>query len=74
MRQFNLDEYSKNPDQKLVNRSGDSARILCTDLMDMEYPIVVAVNYCKKKEFVISCSKDGHFPYTSNTADLFFVD
>ena len=31
MKQFNLEEYLKNPSRKVVTRDGRSARIVCTD-------------------------------------------
>lgn len=31
MEQFNLEEYLRNPDRKIVTRDGRSARIICTD-------------------------------------------
>lgn len=32
MRQFDLDEYLKNPNRKVVTRDGRSVRIVCTDM------------------------------------------
>lgn len=31
MRQFNLEEYLKNPSRKVVTRNGKNVRIICTD-------------------------------------------
>ena len=31
MKQFNLEEYKKNPNRKVITRDGRSVRILCTD-------------------------------------------
>lgn len=43
MRQFNLEEYLKNPNQKVVTRDGHKVRILCTDRKH-EYPILALVD------------------------------
>lgn len=42
MEPFNLEEYLKNPDRKVVTRDGRNARIICTDAKGM-YPIVALV-------------------------------
>lgn len=39
MKQFNLEEYLKNPSRKVVTRDGRNARIICTDAKG-KYPIV----------------------------------
>ena len=43
MKQFNLEEYLKNPSRKLITRDGRKVkRILCTDAMG-PYPIVALI-------------------------------
>ena len=42
MKQFNLDEFKKNPNRKVVTRSGLPVRVICTDKMG-EYPVVALV-------------------------------
>lgn len=44
MKQFNLDEYLKNPSRKVVTRDGRSARIICTNRLDETYPVIALVN------------------------------
>ena len=44
MKQFNLDEYLKNPTKKVITRSGKSARIICTNKLDNNYPVVALVS------------------------------
>ena len=39
MKQFNLDEYLKNPTKKVITRDGNSVRILCTDAKG-NFPII----------------------------------
>ena len=43
MKQFNLEEYLKNPSRKVVTGDGRNARIVCTDVKDDDYPILVLV-------------------------------
>lgn len=44
MKQFNLQEYLKNPNLKVVTRDGRSARIICTNRLDENYPVIALVN------------------------------
>ena len=45
MKQFNLEEYLKNPSKKIVTRDGSPVRIICTDRKDLDAPIVALVDY-----------------------------
>lgn len=45
MKQFDLEEYLKNPSRKVVTRDGRSARIICTNRLDENYPVLALVNY-----------------------------
>lgn len=40
MKQFNLEEYLKNPSRKVVTRGGRPVRIVCTDFGNEFYPII----------------------------------
>ena len=73
MKQFNLDEYLKNPNRKVITRDGHDVRIVCTDCKNYEYPIVALVTY-DDDEFVVNCTKKGkcHTP-NKYKYDLFFV-
>lgn len=72
MKQFNLEEYLKNPSRKVVTRSGDAVKIHCTDFNDDEYPIVARVEGIS---FSTSFTKDGKYDkFNSNSKyDLFFA-
>ena len=78
MKQFNLEEYLKNPSRKVVTGDGRNARIVCTDVKDDDYPILVLVEQPENSdhEDVYSYTKDGHY-YTSdflpNENNLFFA-
>ena len=48
MKQFSLEEFKKNPQRKVVTRSGMPVRILCTDAVGRS-PIVGLINFCDKE-------------------------
>ena len=75
MKQFNLAEYLKNPERKIVTRDGRSVkRVLCTDAMG-SYPIVVLIeNHDGTSDDAIKYTKDGrYFTKGIDNKDLFFV-
>lgn len=74
MKQFNLDEYLKNPDRKIVTRDGHAVRILCTDKKG-KWPIVALI-YKGEEEDLVTYTKDGqkYIPKAEvNLNDLFFA-
>ena len=75
MKQFNLEEYLKNPSRKVVTRDGSKVkRILCTDARG-QYPIVALVEALDDgNESAFSYTKDGRFyPNEEHIYDLFFA-
>lgn len=71
MKRFNLDEYLKNPNRKVVTRDGRSVRIICSDRNDNTYPIVALVG---KNEEVRNYTRKGqYFNNTPGPNDLFFA-
>lgn len=73
MKQFNLEEYLKNPSRKVVTRDGRNVRILCTDAKS-DYPIVALVENFSDNEMLFSYSKDGEYRIEDKSgADLFFA-
>ena len=75
MKQFNLEEFLKNPSRKVVTRNGSKVkRILCTDARG-QYPIVALVEALDDgNESAFSYTKDGRFyPNEEHIYDLFFV-
>ena len=73
MKQFDLDEYLKNPSRKVVTRDGRKARILCTDAKG-DFPIVALVEE-NDGEYSVSCTKDGRYYLNEidDKNDLFFA-
>ena len=73
MKQFNLEEYLKNPNRKIITRDGKSARIICVNQISEDYPIVVLIRN-KDKEVIECYTKDGKFLENDiHNRDLFFV-
>ena len=73
MKQFNLEEYLKNPNQKVVTRDGRNVRIICTDKRGADFPIVALVE-CENKEETCYYTKNGCWDFDAESAnDLFFA-
>ena len=74
MKQFNLDEYLKNPTKKVITGSGKSVRIICTNKLDSTTPIIALIH--KGSEEVIQLyTKEGKVTnkYPCFEYDLFFA-
>ena len=75
MKQFNLAEYLKNPERKIVTRDGRKVkRILCVDAMG-DYPIVALIkSKDEKEEYPLRYTVNGKYSlYYEKSVDLFFV-
>ena len=74
MKQFNLEEYKKNPNRKVITRDGKSVRIVCTDVMGAIYPVLAVYKKDATHEYWNSYTTDGKL-YTEGDsgADLFFA-
>ena len=72
MKPFNLEEYLKNPNQKVVTRDGHPVRIICTDHDNISYPIVGAI---KGYDFPFCFGEDGYVVGSkcNDANDRFFV-
>ena len=72
MKQFNLEEYLKNPNRKIITRVGKSVRIICTDKESLS-PIVALVKE-EKEEHTYTYLPNGRYSFiTENAYDLFFA-
>lgn len=79
MRPFNLDEYLKNPNKKIVTRDKRNARIICTNKKSMQgYTVVALIDNSetsyKDTEGAAIYNSEGRFNdvYTDRN-DLFFA-
>lgn len=75
MKQFNLAEYLKNPERKIVTRDGRKVkRILCVDAMG-DHPIVALIkSKDEKEEYPLSYTANGRYSLDyEKSVDLFFM-
>ena len=74
MKEFNLEEFKKDPSQKVVTRDGRAVRIICTDAKGEEPIIALVYNNIREEENVYTYNRDGYF-YNNNDSclDLFFA-
>lgn len=71
MKQFNLEEYLKNPSKKVITRDGRSVRIICTDFDNPKFPVIGEI---KDGNWPISFTTKGLFnSYGESNYDLFFA-
>ena len=71
MKQFNLEEYLKNPLRKVVTRDGRSVKIHCTDYIEEQHIIAKIENYSYSTSFY----NDGKYCSDKSVShlDLFFA-
>ena len=72
MKEFNLEEFKKNPSQKVVTRDGREVRIICTD-MKSEYPLIALVTEKDNTESPFVYTKNGRYFFEETNNDLFFA-
>lgn len=76
MKQFNLDEYLKNPNLKVTTRDGKSVRIVCTDWNNSyTKPIIALILMPNGDEIINTYWEDGRGTHDCEEAlfDLFFA-
>ena len=74
MKEFNLEEYLKNPSQKVVTRDGRAVRIICTDAKGEEPIIALVYNNIRDEENVYTYNREGIFYKDNNSClDLLFA-
>lgn len=74
MKQFNLEEYLKNPSKKVVTRNGRNARIICTDKKGANSIVANVTKYDGVTEEVFTYTKNGESIRGITTKyDLFFA-
>ena len=70
MKQFNLNEYLKNPSRKIVTRDGKLVKIRCTNYHPPQ-PVIAEV---EGFDYATSFSSDGkYYRNRDSTYDLFFA-
>ena len=72
MKQFNLEEYLKNPSQKIVTRDGRAVKIYCTDYIDK--CCLFVIGKIEGNAYSYSFREDGRFvDHKETDNDLFFA-
>ncbi len=76
MKQFNLEEYLKNPSKQIVTRDGYPVKIMCTNFHLSGYPIVAEIDdkeYGTKQSWTFD--KNGQYDMCgkNHRKDLFFA-
>ena len=66
MKQFNLEEYLKNPKRKVITRDGKDVRIVRTDMIGTSYPVLAI---CR-----VDATHDCYYSYTLNGKHNLGVD
>ena len=73
MKPFNLEEYLKNPSQKVVTRDGKEVRIICTDAKSDEPIVALLYNKNRDEENVYTYNRKGRCFKNDSYLDLFFA-
>ena len=75
MKEFNLEEYLKNPERKVVTRDGRKARIVCTDRAGLYTKPIVALITLPNGDEVIKTFWDNGIEIagSEDRNDLFFA-
>ena len=69
-----MQEYLKNPNLKVVTRDGRSARIICTNRLDENYPVIALVDDNDDMEDLLSYTINGElYKNQGDDRDLFFA-
>ena len=72
MKEFNLDEYLKEPSKKIVTKDGRAVRIICTNAKN-EFPIIALITN-DSKEVLMDYNNNGKVsPDEMTDLDLFFA-
>lgn len=76
MKQFNLEEYLKNPNREVVTRSGKPVRIICTDRKtNIDFPVIALVMNNEGEEYAENYRKNGSWSWSGSqhSMDLLFA-
>lgn len=69
MKPFNLDEYLKNPNKKVITRGGKNVKIHCTNCVGA-HPVIAEIEGEKYSYFY---DKNGGYCFRPSISDLFFA-
>lgn len=73
MKQFSLKAYLEHPDRKVMTKNGRNVRIICTNRLDEDYPVIALVSN-EDSEDLFSYTRAGKlYKNQSDDRDLFFA-
>ena len=76
MKQFNLEEYLRDPNKKVVTRDGRNVRIICTDQKGTEYSVIALCTMSNGSENCCFYLPNGRRYWSAGAdscLDLFFA-
>lgn len=74
MKQFDLKEYLKDPNKKVVTRDGRNVRIICTDRKGTEYSVIALCTMSSGSEDCYFYFPNGRMYLSADSClDLFFA-
>ena len=76
MKQFDLKEYLKDPNKKVVTRDGRNVRIICTDRKGSKYLVIALCTMSNGRENLYSYLPNGRMHLNADAdsyMDLFFA-
>ena len=79
MKQFNLNEYLKNPNRKIVTRDGRHVRIICTDMKNgnntfKDRSVIALIEEDCDRELIVCVKPNGRYSEINDREfDLFFA-
>lgn len=73
MKQFDLEEYKKNPNRKVITHDGKSVRIVCTDMIGTSYPVLAICRVNPTHDCYYSYTLNGKHNNVDSRLDLFFA-
>lgn len=74
MKQFDLKEYLKDPNKKVITRDGRNVRIICTDRKGTEYSVVALCTMSNESEDCYFYFPNGRMYLSADSClDLFFA-
>ena len=77
MKQFNLEEYLRDPNKKVVTRDGRNVRIICTDQKGTEYSVIALCTMSDGSENCCFYLPNGRRYWSADVdscTDLFFAE
>ena len=72
MKQFNLEEYLKNPSKRVVTGDGREARIICTDRLG-EFPVIGLIRTDNIEKVTTYTNSGRVYPEMPSGYDIFFA-